>query len=41
MINFLFGRPGTGKTTRVVEEIKALAALGARPVYLIVPEQQA
>lgn len=41
MIRFLFGRPGTGKTTRVVEEIKALAAEGSRPVFLIVPEQQA
>ena len=41
MIKFLFGRPGTGKTTRVMEEIKALAAQENRPVYLIVPEQQA
>ena len=41
MIRFLFGRPGTGKTTRVVEEIKTLAAEEIRPVYLIVPEQQA
>ena len=41
MIRFLFGRPGTGKTTRVVEEIKALAAREDHPVYLIVPEQQA
>jgi len=41
MIKFLFGRPGTGKTTRVVEEIKALAAAENRPVFLIVPEQQA
>lgn len=41
MIRFLFGRPGTGKTTRVVEEIKTIAAERNRPVYLIVPEQQA
>ena len=41
MIRFLFGRPGTGKTTRVVEEIKAVAAEGLHHVYLIVPEQQA
>ncbi len=41
MIRFLFGRPGTGKTTRIVEEIKNLSAEASRPVYLIVPEQQA
>ena len=41
MIRFLFGRPGTGKTTRVVEEIKALATQEDHPIYLIVPEQQA
>ena len=41
MIRFLFGRPGTGKTTRMVQEIQALCAEGSRPVYLIVPEQQA
>ena len=41
MIRFLFGRPGTGKTTRVIEEIKARTADGGCPVYLIVPEQQA
>ena len=41
MIHFLFGRPGTGKTTRLVQEIQALCADGSRLVYLIVPEQQA
>ena len=41
MIRFLFGRPGTGKTTRVVTEIQALAREGERPIFLIVPEQQA
>ena len=41
MIRFLFGRPGTGKTTRVVAEIKSLACETDRPIFLIVPEQQA
>ncbi|MBR5124593.1 MAG: hypothetical protein IKU90_05620, partial [Clostridia bacterium] len=41
MIRFLFGRPGTGKTTRIVEEIRARINEGDAPVYLIVPEQQA
>lgn len=41
MMRFLFGRPGTGKTTRIVEEIKACLAEGTHPVFLIVPEQQA
>lgn len=41
MIRFLFGRPGADKTARMVEEISAHIAEGIRPVYLIVPEQQA
>ena len=41
MIRFLFGRPGTGKTTHVVNEIKSVTAEGIRPVFFIVPEQQA
>ncbi len=41
MIRFLFGRPGTGKTTRMVEEVRELISKGVSPVYLIVPEQQA
>ncbi len=41
MIRFLFGRPGTGKTTRMIEEIRTHIHEGDRPVYLIVPEQQA
>ena len=41
MIRFLFGRPGSGKTYRMTEEIKSLCAAGDTPVYLIVPEQQA
>lgn len=40
MIRFLFGRPGSGKTYRMVEEIRAHVADGSHPVYLIVPEQQ-
>ncbi len=40
MIRFLFGRPGSGKTYTITREIAALAA-PSRPVYLIVPEQQA
>ena len=45
MIRFLFGRPGSGKTYTVTREIEALVSderrVGSRPVYLIVPEQQA
>ena len=41
MIRFLFGRPGSGKTYTVIHEITKLAAEGGRPIYLIVPEQQA
>ena len=41
MIRFLFGRPGSGKTQTVIREIRELVANGTRPVYLIVPEQQA
>ena len=41
MIHFLFGRPGTGKTTRIVEEIKRICAEASRHVYLLVPERQA
>ena len=41
MIRFLFGRPGSGKTYTVTREIAVLAAEGGRPIYLIVPEQQA
>ncbi len=40
MIRFMFGRPGTGKTRRVVEEIRQLVSAGERRVWLIVPEQQ-
>ena len=41
MIRFLFGRPGSGKTYTVIHELTKLAAEGGRPIYLIVPEQQA
>ena len=41
MIHFLFGRPGTSKTSCIVEEIRACIRRGDAPVYLIVPEQQA
>ncbi len=40
MIRFLFGRPGTGKTYRMVEEIRTLVSDGVQPIWLIVPEQQ-
>lgn len=39
MIRFLLGRPGTGKTYRVMEDIRRQAAEGER-VFLLVPEQQ-
>ncbi|MBE6652366.1 MAG: hypothetical protein E7610_02985 [Ruminococcaceae bacterium] len=41
MIRFLFGRPGSGKTYTITHEIAALAEKKDRPIYLIVPEQQA
>lgn len=41
MIRFLFGRPGSGKTHTVIQEIRELSEKQERPVYLIVPEQQA
>lgn len=41
MIRFLFGRPGSGKTYTVIQEIARCAVEGSHPIYLIVPEQQA
>lgn len=41
MIRFLFGRPGTGKTTHIVQTLHDLCTQGKGPVFLIVPEQQA
>lgn len=39
MIHFLLGRPGTGKTFRLMEDIHRRAAAGER-IFLLVPEQQ-
>ncbi len=40
MIRFLFGRPGSGKTAYMIEQIAARTASGEGRVWLIVPEQQ-
>ena len=40
MLNFIFGRPGSGKTTYVIDRIRKSVAEG-KQTYLIVPEQQA
>lgn len=40
MIQFLFGLPGTGKTHRIIEDIRSLLDTGDKRVYLLVPEQQ-
>lgn len=39
MLEFIFGRPGSGKTTEIINRIKACVAENKR-TYLIVPEQQ-
>ena len=39
MIQFIYGLPGTGKTTLISKEIQADVAAG-KPTILIVPEQQ-
>ena len=39
MLTFLFGRPGSGKTQYIIDQIKSSVALGKR-TYLLVPEQQ-
>lgn len=39
MLNFLFGRPGSGKTSYITEKIKESVTEGKR-TYLLVPEQQ-
>ena len=39
MLNFIFGRPGSGKTKHITEEIEKAVAMGKRS-YLLVPEQQ-
>ncbi len=40
MMRFLFGRPGTGKTYRMIEEIRTHIQAGTSHIWLIVPEQQ-
>ncbi len=40
MITFLFGRPGSGKTAYMIEEIKKSIQAGKK-TYFLVPEQQA
>ncbi len=40
MINFLFGRAGSGKTSYIIEKIKNNVSEGKK-TYLLVPEQQA
>ncbi len=40
MIRFLFGRPGSGMTERILCDIRTLAKTDTVPVWLIVPEQQ-
>ena len=40
MLTFLFGRPGSGKTSYIIEKIKESVASGTQ-TYLLVPEQQA
>ena len=39
MLTFLFGRPGSGKTSYIKEKIKESVSLGKR-TYFVVPEQQ-
>lgn len=40
MLNYIFGRPGTGKTYEVIRRIRADLETGTAKVFLIVPEQQ-
>ncbi|MBQ8408881.1 MAG: PD-(D/E)XK nuclease family protein [Clostridia bacterium] len=40
MLTFLYGRSGSGKTARIIEDIKESVSLG-KQTYLLVPEQQA
>ena len=39
MLTFLFGRPGSGKTSYIIDQIRQSVAAG-RKTYLLVPEQQ-
>ncbi len=40
MIRFVFGRPGSGMTERILCDIRSLVEADTAPVWLIVPEQQ-
>lgn len=40
MLHFVVGRAGTGKTTRIREEVAREIASSERPVVILVPEQQ-
>lgn len=40
MLNYLFGRPGTGKTFEILQRIRADLQSGTGEVFLILPEQQ-
>ncbi len=41
MMHFLFGRPGSGKTYRILQDIRAQLEMMDTPIWLIVPEQMA
>ena len=40
MLHFILGRAGSGKTSRIAQEIAREIAASSRPVVLLVPEQQ-
>ncbi len=40
MIRFLFGRPGSGKTSYIIQRIRDCLEEESSPIWLIVPEQQ-
>ena len=39
MLHFVMGRAGTGKTSRIADEIVREISSSSRPVVLLVPEQ--
>ncbi len=41
MIRFLFGRPGSGKTYTIIDDIRKQLSNGQKKIWLIIPEQQA